>query len=140
MVFNDNRHLAYSCENKKIKSTLILEGLGVLPENSILVTLDVTSLYTNIPNKDGLRAAREALFNSRPGTVNPTNDSLVHLLEFVLTKNNFDFDNEHYLQIGRCAMGTKVAPSLATLYLDLFEKLYIYTYHLQPFVWHLYGH
>jgi hypothetical protein len=57
-----------------------LEALGTLPANSILVTLDVTSLYTNIPNKEGLRAAREALFNSRPGTVNPTNDSLINLL------------------------------------------------------------
>ena len=34
-----------------------LEHLGQLPENVFLATLDVSSLYTNIPNNEGIDAA-----------------------------------------------------------------------------------
>ena len=37
---------------------LQLQNLGPLPENAILVTLDVSSLYTNIPHKEGEEACR----------------------------------------------------------------------------------
>ena len=33
------------------------------------------------------------------------------------------------------AMGTRVAPSLADIYMAWFEKMYIYTYPLQPLIW-----
>ena len=38
-----------------------LLNLGVLPPDCLLVTMDVASLYTNIPNDLGLQAARETL-------------------------------------------------------------------------------
>ena len=37
-----------------------LKRLGQLEKDTLLVTVDVTSLYTNIPHKDGIRAAKEA--------------------------------------------------------------------------------
>ena len=44
---------------------LQLQNLGQLPENAILVMLDVSSLYTNIPQKEGEEACRHFL-NTRP--------------------------------------------------------------------------
>ena len=38
-----------------------IQTLGGLPAESLLVTLDMTSLYTNIPHKEGLDACREIL-------------------------------------------------------------------------------
>lgn len=38
-----------------------LSTLEMLPPGSILVTLDVSSLYTNIPHNEGVAACREAL-------------------------------------------------------------------------------
>ena len=35
--------------------------------------------------------------------------------------NNFSFNDNHYLQIHVTAMGTKMAPSSANLFLDYFE-------------------
>ena len=113
----------------------LIGNLDELPENSLLVTFDVSSLYTNIPHGEGLLAAKEALRKSRPGDVNPKNDSIINLLEFVLTKNNFQFDGNFYLQICGTAMGSKAAPSYANIYLDRFENKYVYTYHLQPVIW-----
>ena len=45
----------------------ILDNIGNLPPKCILVTLDVSSLYTNIPNDEGIAAARDTLYRSRPG-------------------------------------------------------------------------
>ena len=112
----------------------ILKGLR-LPDNAILASLDVTSLYTNIPNTEGINATASYLFKYRLHTENPTNSSLCKLLDLVLSTNNFRFDNKEYLQIGGTAMGTKLAPSFANLFMGHFEEKFVYSYHLQPFIW-----
>ena len=83
-----------------------LEGLGSLPSGTILATLDVTSLYTNIPHDEGIEACR-AMLNTRE-VLQPPTDDLVHLIKLVLTKN-FTFDDEEYLQIHGTAMWTRMA-------------------------------
>ena len=46
-------------------------------------------------------------------------------LRLILENNNFHFDNQFFLQTKGTAMGTKVAPTYATLVMDfLEEKLY----------------
>jgi hypothetical protein len=82
---------------------------------TLLVTLDVTSLYTNIPNEDGI-AAIATLLNDSPDPDMPT-PFLLKLLKLVLSKNYFIFNGEYYLQIGGTAMGTKLAPSYACSFL-----------------------
>ena len=88
-----------------------LRNIGPLPPHCLLATLDVTSLYTNIPNKEGLEAAWRMLNKYRPEpNIKPTNKTLNELLEMVLTMNNFPFNGDHYIQVGGTEMGTKVAP------------------------------
>ena len=69
---------------------------------------------------------------------NPTNISICELLRLVLTCNNFQFNNEHYLQVGGTAMGTKVAPSFANIFMGWFEDTFVYTYKTQPLLWKTY--
>ena len=109
-----------------------------LPPDAIIASLDVTSLYTNIPNQEGISAASHYLTLARDPMENPTNYSILKLLELVLTTNNFQFDNKHFLQIGGTAMGTKLAPSFANLFMGHFESKYVATYKLQPFIWKRY--
>jgi hypothetical protein len=40
----------------------------------------------------------------------------------VLRKNNITFNGDHYLQINGTAMGTKMAPSYANIFMCKFEK------------------
>ena len=75
-----------------------------------LVTMDVTSLYTNIPNTEGLVSIARSLIKHQPDFTLQYK-TLLELLKLVLHKNNFQFNGEHYLQIVGTAMGTKVAPS-----------------------------
>jgi len=115
-----------------------IDSLGKVPTNTLLVTLDVSSLYTNIPNQEGIRACTKALIYSRSAQDLPPTPYLVQLLKMVLTMNNFEFNEEHYLQIGGTAMGTRLAPSYANLFMADFETKFVYTYHHQPFWWKRY--
>ena len=102
-------------------------GNSKISNDAILCTLDVTSLYTNIPNDEGINAVGNTLFRNRDPSENPTNHSLCNLLRLVLTTNNFEFDNKHFLQVGGTAMGTKLAPSFANIFMGDFEDKFVYT-------------
>ena len=107
-------------------------------EESLLVSLDVNSLYTNIPNKEGAEATYEALETHRLTSEKPSNLSIAELLWLVLTLNNFRFNGTDHLQIGGTAMGTRLAPFFANLYMYHFEDKYVYPYHIQPSIWYRY--
>ncbi|XP_064633637.1 uncharacterized protein LOC135491594 [Lineus longissimus] len=116
----------------------LINSLGPLPPDALLVTLDVTSLYTNNPTEEGKRAVARHLVRHRPGghnVIGPTNQSIIRLLDLVLTKNNFQFINQNYLQISGTAMGTKVAPSFANLFMADFEDRYVYNQPIKPHFW-----
>ena len=66
-----------------------IQSLGQLPDDTLLVTLDVSSLYTNIPHKEGMAACAAAL-NTRDTQQPPTSD-LVTLISEILTKDSFVF-------------------------------------------------
>ena len=75
------------------------------------------------------------LFHNRDPQENPTNHSICRLLDLVLTTNNFEFDNKHFLQIGGTVMGTKLAPSFANIFMGDFEDKFIYSYPVKPLIW-----
>ena len=92
-----------------------VQNLPPLPPGTLLVTLDIKSLYTNIPHGEGMKACLATL-NERPIQQPPTED-LVQLIELISTKSNFTFDEEHYLQLHGTAMGTHMALSYANLFM-----------------------
>ena len=95
--------------------------------------LDVTSLYSNIPN-DGIKAC-EHFLNSKPSNSDLSTESVGQLISTVLTKNHFQFNGDNYLQTMGCAMGTKMAPSYASLFMGKFEEDKLSDYHHQPLIW-----
>ena len=115
-----------------------LEQLGQLADNAILVTLDVSSLYTNIPHNEGIPACRHYLdTRTRSNSTVPT-ETLCDLLRIILTMNNFEFDDKHYLQIHGTATGNKMAPSYANLFLAKFETDALSHAPHQPHTWRRY--
>ena len=93
---------------------------GPLPEGALLVTWDVCSLYTNIPNFEGINSVVEQVRND-PDAEIPANQ-IGKLLEMILHMNHFEFNKKLYLQLIGTAMGTKCAPNFAGLFLGKFEK------------------
>ena len=66
----------------------------------------------------------------RKGNVKPSNKSVLELLKLVLNCNNFEFNGKHYKQIKGTAMGTKVAPTFANIFMGKFEIDFVYTHRL----------
>ena len=100
-----------------------IEHLPPTVKESFLVSMDVRSLYTNIPHKEGIEAVKLSL-NRKPSTV--SNIVLLMFLNLILTLNNFIFNGLHYLQTKGCAMGTKCAPCYANIFMGNFEEHRIY--------------
>ena len=98
----------------------IFQNIRFNNTHKFIFTMDVKSLYTVIPHHDGLRALKFFL-DKRPNQ-EPSTSVLVRLAELVLTLNNFFFDGEHYQQISGVAMGTKMGPNYANLFVGFVEK------------------
>ncbi len=92
----------------------------VVPENALLVTLDVESLYTNIPINQGLNAVRNA-FLKNSNSVTKQIQGILDLLELGLKNNDFQFNDQWYLQTSGTAMGKVFAPSYANIYMAQWE-------------------
>ena len=110
-----------------------LQESGPIPPETLLVSLDVTSLYTNIPHEDGIRACKEA-WEERP-VKDPPTEILVKLLTLILKCNNFEFKGKHYLQVQGTAMGTKMAPAYANIFMGRLEGQLLRSISLKPFSW-----
>ena len=91
------------------------------PSDCLLITADVTSLYTNIPHRDGINAVRDTLnlFGGMP----PHQVSLVvDLLALVLDHNFLDFNKQVYHQVSGTAMGSQMAPCYANIFMYCLEE------------------
>ena len=94
-----------------------------LTENDWLVTYDVSSLYTNIPHHEGIRIIHDLL--EHEDTI-PSKNYVLKMLNLVLKCNCFKFNEQYFLQINGTAMGTRVAPTYAIIFMNHFEDTYIY--------------
>ena len=110
-----------------------LRDLPTLPENALLCSIDVVSLYPSIPNTEGLTALREALETRENKAV--STESLVNLAEVVLKNNFFEHGSNISKQIKGTAIGTKFAPQYAIVYLGKFEEEALAGYEFSPWVW-----
>ena len=95
-----------------------LEKVKGIPQESLLVTLDVKSLYPNIPNNEGIQAVKESYEKYKEKAV--STKVIITFLSLVLTLNNFIFNCTRYLQTTGCAMGTICAPSYANIFMANF--------------------
>ena len=83
-------------------------------------------LYTVIPHNSGLEALKYFL-NKRP-VLDLLTVTLTRLAELVLTPNTFSFNNEFYHQVGGVAMGSKMGPNYAYLFVGFIEEQIVQQY------------
>lgn len=90
-----------------------------LPKETLLVTMDVSSLYTNIDHVEGIDAVRSFLMKTHSKQFT---DFICGLLNLILSCNYFRFGNKYFLQIMGTAMGTPTAPNFANLFMAKLEN------------------
>ena len=93
-----------------------------LPDNAFLVSIDVVGLYPNIPQDEGIQAFKDIISDEKYRDQSVPSDFLITLLQFVLTFNSFVFNGNLYLQEWGTAIGTKLAPVYANIFMAVLEK------------------
>ncbi|KAJ1155024.1 hypothetical protein NDU88_007760 [Pleurodeles waltl] len=113
----------------------LLNTLEFDKEKEHLMTLDVESLYTNIPQEATFEVINNLLNRGVWNYITPP-EFILDLAHLALTRNFLEFDKNFFLQIQGTSMGSTFAPSLACLYVDHFEKEMVLTKE-NPYVNHI---
>ena len=92
----------------------------------LIFTICIKSLYTVIPNDGGFRAL-QYYFDKRE-ILEPPTDTLLRMAELVLTLNTFEFNGEFYKQTGGVAMGGRLGPNYACLFVGYAEERMLSSY------------
>ena len=113
-----------------------LSRFNNLPDDTILVTLDVAALYSNIPHNDGIVACKKNL----DGRALPTTSSedICQLIKFILENNVLSFSDEYFLQVCDTVMGTRMAPWYANIFMAELEENFLSGYPYKPLAYYRY--
>ncbi len=111
------KHPSYVKDTKHfIESVRALD----VPPQALFFTIDIDSLYTNIPIEAGIEAVKN-IFQKYPDPTRP-DEELLQLLHINLTKNDFEFNGKYFLQIKGTAMGKRFAPAYANIFMAEWES------------------
>ena len=105
-------------------------------KNWLLVTGDVSSLYTNMHHGRTINCVKET-FERHPVSGRPS-DYILELLDLILKNNDFVFNNETFLQVLGTAMGKVFSPSLANIYLLEFDEKAMNGFPIKPLLFFRY--
>ena len=99
-------------------------------EKDLLVTIDVSSLYTNIIHEEGLEGMRSWMIENN---ISQQGAQFIKILGTLVLKNNyFEFNGEIYLQQQGTAMGTRMAPNYAIIFMHKIETELLNKSRLKP--------
>lgn len=104
---------------------LLLPTIEFDIERDYLVSFDVESLYTSIPQDETLAQVRLLLEKSEWQSITPIH-FVMTLARLAMKENVFKFEDDLFLQVSGTSMGSVYAPSLANLYVHAFEEEHIF--------------
>lgn len=107
-----------------------VEGLK-MPACSIIISFDVVSLYTCIPYDD-VRAVVQHYLEPDDRHLPPIH-FLLSLVDILLQKNYFTFNDEFFLQTRRVSMGSSFAPRITNLFMARLEETFILNKEHNPY-------
>ena len=109
-----------------------------LPKNTVLVSMDVTSLYTNIPHEEGVTTVCHAYEDFYGDKAPIPTKYLREMLYLILTENSFQFCGSNYLQTHGTTMGTKMAVAFANIFMARIERQILCQSCIKPLFWKRY--
>lgn len=147
---------SYSCKLSKWLTGLLTPFLGRFSNSHILhsedfigkiralnfhnvkmLSLDVVSLFTNVPVEDVLLFLENKLSDFQDQLPLPVS-KIIALVRLCVSTNYFSFQNEFYRQKFGCAMGGNLSPVLANLYMEYFESVLLPQIKPVDMIWHRY--
>jgi hypothetical protein len=94
-----------------------------LKRETILCTIDVTDLYTMIPQIEGVLSLKKMFDHHKLTKVNGLNtEAIIRLARFVMKNNYFKYNSQYYHQIRGGAMGSPLTLTIANCYMFFYEQ------------------
>ena len=94
----------------------------MLDEGEVLISLDVKSLYTNVPVNESITLAADLVY-ARNEIPTYTKETFVSLLKLAVQNVNFLCGSAWFSQVDGLAMGSKLAVYLANIWMKQFESI-----------------
>ena len=116
----------YSCKDT---FSLVAPITNANLSKKLLVSYNVTSLFTNIPLQKTIDIGKNLIFNHNPN-LNITKKELNKLFLFATSQTHFIFNSTFYNQIDGVAMGSSLAPVLANIFMGFHESKWLNEYNL----------
>ena len=115
-------------------------GHCTLEEDDVLVSFDVTALFTKVPVDKSVDVIHSRLESdtSLPTRTSMTAAHVRDLLLFCLKTTYFLYDSIIYVQVEGAAMGSPVSPIVANLFMEWFEEHAIQTFIYEITLWKRY--
>ena len=92
-----------------------------IPEETLLISMDVTSLYTNILQEEGIQTVCKAYVSFYQSKIPIPTALLERAIRLILQENSFQFNSKNYLQTNVTAMGIKMAVAFANIFMAKVE-------------------
>ena len=116
----------------KNSTSLILQLKDMyIPEDAVLVTVDVKDLYPSIPQTECLRIIYQEMLERRYLILADTN-LIIKLLHANINFNYFQFATLCFQQIRGTAMGTCFSPTIANIFMSVIIRKFLKTQPVQP--------
>ena len=97
-----------------------------IKDREVLVSYDVSSLFTNVPVDDTIESITERAFENdwfnREHDLNITKLDLMELLRIATKNQLFQFEGKLYEQVDGVAMGSPLGPLMANAFMGKIEK------------------
>ena len=105
--------------------------------DSIMVSFDVKSLFTNVPVDEALLVIRDKLEHDETMELRtPLKvESIMELLTLCLKTTYFSYGGEYYQQNDGAAMGSPISPVVANIYMEFLEQEALETAQTKPDIW-----
>ena len=88
-----------------------------------MASLDVESLFTNIPLQETIDLCVELLFNYKPNIDGFNITGFYELLTVTMSESLVLFEGEYYKQIDGVAMSSPLGPTFANIFLSYQEQI-----------------
>ncbi|CAF4153085.1 unnamed protein product, partial [Adineta steineri] len=94
-----------------------------MKQETVLCTIDVTDLYTMIPQMEGVLSLKQMLDYLNLNQVNDLKtEVIIQLANLVMNNNYFKYNGQYYHQIRGGAMGSPITLTIANCYMFFYEQ------------------
>ena len=111
-----------------------------LCSDEVMVSLDVKSLFTNVPVQEAVEVVYKKLKEDETliERTSLSAERVRDLLQMCLSSTYFSYEGVFYEQLDGAAMGSPVSAVVANLFMEFFENLALSTSPVKPSMWKRY--